>query len=186
MEGGGHCLCYCFKHKHFAMKFHPFPGIHTKYMFCLRHQEMVSETLLLAQSKVMCPDGWWPLQNFSPATTLLCQHAFTAVLGEGWYRLLFTQRNIVSWNRAGIICLELCSSSWMSPSLVKHGSGFTFYFPQWTVNCFLTDGGYMPCCQKKTNPIPCKRSLSDFSFPDGDWGKKKEQISQISEIIYYL
>lgn len=130
MQGGKHCLCYCIKHKHFAIKLHPFTDLHTEYIFCLGHQEMLAETLLLAQNKVMSPDGWWHSQNFLLCNYLpLSTHSHINTRG-GWYRLSFTHRNTVSWNRAGIICPELGTSSWMSTGLVKHGSGFSFYFPQ--------------------------------------------------------
>lgn len=119
---------------------------------------------------------------FFSATTFFCQHALTLMSekGDSGYHL---PREILSWNRAGIICLERGISSWMSTGLVKHGPAFSFYFPQWAVKHFLTDGGCLTCCHNKINPIPCKTSLFDFIFPDGE---RKEYISEISETIYLL
>jgi len=140
---------------------------------------MLTETLLIAQNEAISPDRRWSLKNFVLHHYLpLPTHSHTSSR-EWWFRLSFIQRNTVSWNRVGIVCLELSTFSWMG--LVIHGPGFSFCFLWWTVKCFLTDGCCMTCCHNKINPIPCKACLI-LSFQMG----KKEQISQISETIYYL
>lgn len=62
------------------------------------------------------------------------KHSHTNIRA-GWFSLLLILRNIISLIRTGILCLELNASSWMSTGLVKHGTDFSFYFPQWTVKC---------------------------------------------------
>lgn len=157
-----------FKHKHTAVKPPPFTDIHTKWLnIPFGTPASVDWDLTEHRMKQSHQMDGWTLQNFLLSHYLpLSAHSHTR-LRERWFRLSFTRRNTFSWNRAGIICLELSMSSWMSPGFVKHGSGFSFYFPQWTVKCFLTDGGCMTCCHNKINSIPWKTSLSDFIFPDG-------------------
>lgn len=110
------------------------------------------------------PDGNSLLQNFS-----LSYYFLLSIHSHITITLPFEQRN-TSWNRAGVICLELSTSFKMSAILTEHGLSFTFCFPQWTVKCFLTDGGCMTCCHNKINQIPCKNKPV-FVLPCGE--KKK-------------
>lgn len=135
-------------------------------------------------------DRWQLLQNF------ILSHYFTLSthphtnIRAGWFSLLLIWRNTISLIRTGILCLELNTFSWMSTGLLKHGPGFSFYFPQWTVKCTFNRWCLhdMLSWQNKSNSLLNKPAWFYLS----KWEKKKRthlsnlQLYNNSITIYCL